>query len=151
LRKVRNHGSLMQNDDISNTDLLQSWYEYASGQFGFVGSLLRVLREQQKTTPKQQQIEFGATKEDFARLQGMPLPRPNQFTKDAQRIAEACDLKNISGFVNALLLARSIERAKISEGTNRQAASTASASNLNTFYQAAHDADEDLDDFPEEE
>ncbi|MBE7433132.1 MAG: hypothetical protein HS100_04400 [Anaerolineales bacterium] len=125
-------------NDLTDDLLLNKWYQYAAKQKGFVGIWLRRLREQQKITLGQQRNDFGANEDDFAKLQGMPLPRPNQFTKDARRIAESCHLANPSAFVKAMLLARSVERNSSSE-TNT------SPLLMNGSYQAAYDADDDLD------
>jgi hypothetical protein len=124
--------------DLTDNLLLNKWYQYAAKQKGFIGTWLGTLREHQKVTPDQQRGDFGVSKEDFIKLQGMPLPRPNQFTKDARRIAESCHLANPSAFVQAMLIARSLERNSASE-TNK------SPLLLNGSYQAAYDADEDLD------
>jgi len=124
-------------NNISNEKLIHEWYLHVAEQKGFIGTWLRLLRERQQTTPEQQQNDFGVSNQGFIRLQGMPLPRPTQFTKDAQRIAEACKLKNPSALVTALLLARNIER----EGSMPERAESASQ----LAYQAAYDADEELD------
>ena len=123
---------------------LNNWYKYAAKQKGFVGNWLNILREQQKIKPDQQRHNLGASREDFIRLQGMPLPRPNQFTRDAKRIAEACHLTNPSALVQSMLLARSLERNQASGENKSQLV-------MNNSYQAAYDADEDLDKSPDED
>ncbi len=130
--------------DLTDDLLLNNWYQYAAKQKGFVGNWLDMLREQQKITLNQQRHNLGASREDFVRLQGMPLPRPNQFTRDAKRIAEACNLTNPSAFVQAMLLARSLGRNQTQEANKSQLV-------MNNSYQAAYDADEDLDKSPDED
>jgi len=127
------------NDDA----ILNEWYQYAAEKEAFVGIWLRMLRERQKITHEQQQRDFGVNGQEFIRLQGMPLPRPNQFTRDARRIAEACHLTDPSAFVQAMLLARSF-------GRNQSQESTASQFVARHSYQAAYDADEDLDKLSDE-
>jgi hypothetical protein len=135
--------------NFTDDALLNEWYRYAAGQEGFVGSWLQMLRERQKITPEQQQRDFGASSQDFVRLQGMPLPRANQFTKDARRIAEVCHLANPSTFVQALLLVRSFKRSQpASDGDLEH---TGSQFTARQSYQAAYDADEDLDQLPDED
>lgn len=130
--------------DLTDDLLMNNWYQYAAKQKGFVGNWLDRLREQQKITPDQQRHNLGASKEDFVRLQGIPLPRPNQFTRDAKRIAEACHLTNPSAFVQAMLLARSLGRDQGEEISKSHVVTGYS-------YQAAYDADEDLDEQSEED
>ena len=130
--------------DPTDASLLNNWYQYAAQQKGFVGNWLRMLREHQKITLQQQQLDMGASKQDFVRIQGMPLPRSNQFTRDARRIAEACHLANPSAFVQAMLLARSLERASTPETDKLHLI-------INNSYQAAYDADEDLDNSSDED
>lgn len=130
--------------DLTDDALLRKWYQFAASQSGFVGYWLRILREQHKISSEEQQNTLGASKENFLKLQGMPLPRPNQFTKDARQIAKACDLKDPSAFVQAMLLARSLERNLGKESGKSQTITGHS-------YQAAYDADEDLDESPDED
>ena len=136
---IRNH--------LTDDAILRDWCQYAAGQPAFVGFLLRLLREQQKKSVEQQRKEFEVSPEDFNQLEGMPLPRPNQFTRDAQRIAEVCHLSAPDTFVNAMVLARSLARTLAQTGTE----SASMPINLSASYQAAHDADEELDQIPEEE
>lgn len=133
---------------ITDDTLLDGWYRYVAQSDGFVGNWLQLLRERQKTTLEKQQIEFGVSGQDFVRLQGMPLPRPNQFTRDASRIALVCHLSNPSGFVQALLLARSLGRNKLTSDTS--SAQVAIQFSAQQSYQAAFDADEDMDEPPDE-
>jgi hypothetical protein len=130
--------------DLTDDELVRNWYQFAASQSGFIGYWLRMLREQQKISSEEQQHNLGVSKENFLKLQGMPLPRPNQFTKDARRIAEACHLKDPSVFVQAMLLARSLER-------NQGKESSKSPIVTGHSYQAAYDADEDLDESPNDD
>jgi len=122
----------------SDPDILANWYRFASGQPGFVDSYLQILRDRQGKTLADQQREFGVSNEGFLRLRGMKLPRPNSFIKDAQRIANICQVTNPFAFVQALVLARQI-------GTADNAAP------VNEGYQAAFDEMPDLDIPPETE
>lgn len=122
----------------TDSDILANWYRFASEQSGFVDSYLRLLRDHQGQTLTDQQREFGASDENFLRLRGMKLPRPNAFTKDAQRIANACQLTNPFAFIRAIMLARQI-------------ANIDSAAPANEGYQAAFDEMPDLDTPPETE
>lgn len=124
--------------NFNDDEILNEWYRYAAKQETFVGSWLRTLREHQKITLEQQQRDFGVTGQEFMRLQGMPLPRPNQFTRDARRIADVCHITNPSAFVQAMLLARGLGRNQDFEANKSQLIAR-------NFYQAAYDADEDLD------
>jgi hypothetical protein len=125
-------------DNISNGEILTEWYDYAAKQPGFVGSALGLLRDRQSITPQQQQSGFGANDQAFLRLQAMPLPRPQSFVGDAHRIAEACGLANPLAFVQAMILARSLERTEPKTGAEGS-------------YQAAFDPEDDLDRIPDEE
>lgn len=117
---------------------MTGWYVYAADEPGFVGYWLDLLRERQSVTPDQQKSEFGADDQAFLQLRAMPLPRSQALASDAHRIAEACGLKNQMAFVQAMILAKSLTRA-----TNQ--------SSTQEFYQAAFDADEDLDGLPDKE
>lgn len=123
-------------NDISDEKILADWYAYASDELGFVGSWLNLLRERQSITPDQQQSEFGTDDEAFVQLQAMPLPRSESLAGDAHRIAEVCSLKNPMAFVQAMILANNLMHA------------TGQAP-IQEFYQAAFDADEDLDRLPD--
>ncbi len=131
----------------SHEHVIQSWYAYAATQPGSVGSWLRLLQERLGQSAAQQQREFGTTDDQFLRLVGMRLPRPDHFTGDAQRIALACELSNPFAFTKAMLLARSIDNANTNASlTNipRQA-----AEHQEQYYMAAFDAQEDLDQLSE--
>jgi hypothetical protein len=125
-------------DNISDYEILTEWYDYAAKQPGFVGSALGLLRARQSITPQQQQSEFGANDQAFLRMQAMPLPRPQSFAGDAHRIAEACGLANSLAFVQAMILARSLER-------------TESQTDAEVSYRAAFDQEDDLDQVPNKE
>jgi hypothetical protein len=118
-------------DDAGDEDIMASWYDYTADEPGFVGYWLSLLRERQGVTADEQQNEFGAEARAFLRLQAMPLPRTHSLARDAHRIAESCNLKNPMAFVQAMILARSLERA-------------ADNSTVEEFYQAAFD-EEDLE------
>jgi hypothetical protein len=122
----------------TDADILANWYRFASGQLGFVDSYLQLLRERQGKSLTDQQREYGASDENFLRLRGMKLPRSNTFTKDAERIANACQLSDPFAFVRALMLARKL-------------ATLDSAAPANEGYQAAFDEMPDLDAPPETE
>jgi hypothetical protein len=106
-----------------------SWYAYAADEPGFVGYWLDLLRERQGVTAVEQQTEFGADEPAFRRLQSMPLPQRDALARDAHRIAESCHLKNPMAFVQAMILARSLER-------------PADHPAIQEFYQAAFDEGE---------
>ena len=112
-------------------EIMASWYAYTADEPGFVGYWLGLLRERQRVTAVEQQDEFGADEAAFLRLQSIPLPRSQMLARDAHRIAERCNLKNPIAFVQAMLLASSLERA-------------ADTSAVQEFYQAAFD-EEDLE------
>jgi hypothetical protein len=124
-------------NDLPDDAIVDAWYRYVSEQPGFVGPLLRILRDRQGLTVQQQQDEFGIDSHSFLRLQGMPLPRAGSFAADALVIAEACGLPNPLALVRALTLARNLER------SIQQTAAM-------PVYQAAFDAINDLDRLPEE-
>lgn len=118
----------------SSGERLAAWYSYAATEEGFVGSLLQLLRERTGITLEQQQQKYGAGDAEFIRLQGMPLPRPDRFRSDAQRIAAACSLAFPLAFVHDLVLARNLTLLAGGEQA----------------YRAAFDAGESLDEPPEE-
>lgn len=118
--------------NISDEEIMTRWYAYAADEPGFVGHWLKLLRERESVTPDHQQSEFGANDRAFLQLQAMPLPRSESLTRDAHRIGEACGLGNPMAFVQAMILANNL----ISD-TNQ--------ASVQEFYQAAFDADEDLD------
>ena len=122
----------------SDPNILANWYHFASGKPGFVDSYLQILRDRQGKTLVDQQREFGVSNEGFLRLRGMKLPRLNSFTRDAQRIANTCQVTNSFAFVQALVLARQIIAAD-------------NAAPANEGYQAAFDEMPDLDIPPETE
>lgn len=92
----------------TDAEILQKWYEYASGQPGSIGSLLQLLRFRQRTSEEQQRLEFGVNAADFAKLQSIRAPRSDRFRSDAQRIAEACHVGHVFHFVQMLVLARNL-------------------------------------------
>lgn len=116
----------------SDQEILQAWYEYAAAQSGSVGVLLRLLRERQHKSDENQRAEYGASIEQFQRLCSMRLPRENQFTSDALRMANACRLTAPMRFVQDMVLAKNINR-----GDQESAAKS---------YRAAFDDVDDLDD-----
>ena len=116
-------------EHTGDEEIMASWYAYTADEPGFVGYWLDLLRERQGITAVEQQNEFGADEAVFLRLQSMPLPRSQMLARDAHRIAEHCKLKNPMAFVQAMLLARSLENA-------------ADTSAVQEFYQAAFDEEE---------
>lgn len=94
-------------NELSDSEILHGWYQFASAQPGSVETLLKLLRARQGKSLKDQQTEFGASLEQFSRLRAMRLPRSASFTSDALRMAEACQLSEPMRFVHALVLARS--------------------------------------------
>jgi hypothetical protein len=119
-------------DHTGDEEILASWYAYVADEPGFVGYWLDLLRERQGVTAIEQQIEFGADEPAFRRLQSMPLPQSQALARDAHRIAESCHLKNPMAFVQAMILARSLER-------------TTEHPAIQEYYQAAFDEEEDLE------
>lgn len=111
---------------------LQNWYRNAAQQPWAIDAYLRIVRIHDFKTQEQQRNEFGATPEEFSRLQAMHLPREDFFATDARRIAEARHLQFSDAFVQTMLLARQL------------ALSTQSLAD-DTYYQAAFDAVDDLD------
>lgn len=109
------------------------------------------MQERLGQSTAQQQVELGASDEQFLRLRGMRLPRPNRFSEDAQRIALACELGNSFGFTKAMLLARGIAGAAtdISPNTARTTDSRRVAEPSDQYYIAAFDAQDDLDVLPD--
>jgi hypothetical protein len=118
-------------DHSDDEEVMASWYAYAADEPDFVGHWLGLLRERQGITAVEQQAEFGADESAFRRLQATPLPRSQALARDAHRIAERCRLKNPMAFVQAMILARSLERAADDQAGRE-------------FYQAAFDEEENL-------
>src|SRR5436853_1327349 len=119
-------------NSIGDEEIMASWYAYAADESGFVGHWLGLLRERLGITAVEQQNEFGADEPAFQRLQAMPLPQSQALARDAHRIAEHCNLQNPMAFVQAMILARSLER-------------TADHPAMQEFYQAAFDEEEALE------
>jgi hypothetical protein len=84
-------------------------------------------------TQEQQKNEFGATPEEFLRLQSMHLPREDSFAIDTQRIAQARHLQHPNAFVQAMILARQLLH------------SSQFSVDADHYYQAAFDAVDNLD------
>jgi hypothetical protein len=112
---------------------LQGWYRYAAKQSWAVDAYLRLVRIHEFKTQEQQRNEFGATPEEFLRLQAMHLPRKDSFALDARRIAQSRHLQNPNIFVQKLLLAQQL------------AQHSQSSVDPDHYYQAAFDTVEDLD------
>jgi len=129
---------MVRRNELSDEEIMMSWYRYAAEQLGSVDGLLCVLRNRLGQTLEQQRLEFGASETDFNRLRGLRHPRSDKFVSDAQQIAETCHLTNPFAFVRTMVLARNL----------KQQQSTASA---DQFYQAAFDVVDDLDQIPDEE
>ncbi len=119
-------------DKSQDEEIMRDWYQYAAEREGSVDSYLRVLRNRQRLTVAQQQSQYGATDDEFKRLQGFRLPRPNSFAKDARRIAEACHLKHPKEFVNAMLMVFRLTQGEQVRGWSQS-------------YQAAFDDTDELD------
>jgi hypothetical protein len=112
---------------------LQDWYRYAANQPWAVDAYLRLVRIHEFKTREQQQKEFGASLEDFLRLQGMPLPRADALAMDALELAQDCHLQHPKAFVQTMLLAQQLTF------------SLQPTISIDQYYEAAFDAVEDLD------
>lgn len=123
-------------DTRSDEEILQTWYQYAALQPGFVDSYLQLLRDKQGKSLDEQREEFGVSEVQFNRLRSMRLPREQQFTSDAKRIADACQLSTPLRFVQAMILARNLVRGQDNGSLHG--------------YKAAFDDTMDLDDVPSE-
>lgn len=122
----------------SDQEIIRSWERFVAQQPGFVGGALQLLRDNRNLTEAEQQNEFGIGSQGWSRLLAMPLPRADQYARDAHRIAQACGVQNEMAFVTALLMARGLE-----------AGQQAAAGSQFEVYQAAFDARDDLDTLPE--
>ena len=123
---------------MSDEEVFGPWYDFTSTEPGFVGHLLKLLRDREGSTIEDQQESFGADAVKFRRLQAMPIPRAASLSSDALRIAEACKLGNPFGFVQAVVLASKLQTEVVSNEAEE-------------FYQAAFDPEADLDEIPEED
>lgn len=114
----------------TDAEIRQKWYEYASQQPESIGSLLQLLRFRQRKTEEQQQLEFGVSAADFAKLQSIRAPRPDRFHSDAERIAAACHVSQVFQFVQMLMIARNLAavQEQTSEGEVYEAAFDAPSS-----------------------
>jgi hypothetical protein len=130
--------SLENRDNVADEEIMADWYASVAEEPGFVGTWLSLLRNRQRITLEQQQSELGVDAQIFLHLQAMPLPRAELLASDAHRIAEACNLENPMAFVQAMILAYNLERAQ-------------TQATVQEFYQAAFDAEEDLDQSRSEE
>src|SRR5436853_259237 len=113
---------------VSDDEIMESWYSFVATEPGFVGGILKLLREREGITLEQQQKIFGVNDQGFHRLEAMLRPRPRALASDAHRIAEVCKLTNPLAFVQAIVLA-----SKLEEIHNRK------NENTEEFYQAAFD------------
>src|SRR5579859_2587389 len=120
----------------SDEEILQRWYQYAVLQPGFVDSYLQLLRDKQGKSLDEQREEFGVSERQFNRLRSMRLPREQQFTSDAKRIADVCQLSAPLRFVQAMILARNLVKGQDNRSLRE--------------YKAAFDDTVDLDDIPSE-
>ena len=128
----------MEQQDVKDDGkIIARWYGYAAQRPGFVGFLLKFIRERMSQSVEEQRHEFGVEEQAFLRLQGMPLPRSQSFSKDAHRIAEECGLTNPFAFVRIMVKAQNLQR-------------TDGEANVLSAYRAAFDEDSDLDKYPEE-
>lgn len=132
----------------ANEHIIRSWYAYAAEQPGSVGSWLRLVRERTGQSPSDQQRGLQATDDQFLRLCGMRLPRPDRFTDDAQRIALACDIGNPFAFTRAMLMARGIQNQSASTNTNTNV-NTRTTERQEQYYMAAFDTEDDLNTLPD--
>src|SRR5262245_14334459 len=123
---------------ISDEQILGSWYDFVSTEPGFVGYLLKILRDKEGTTFEEQQSSFGVDADRFRHLQAMPKPRPGHLSGDAHRIAEVCNLNNPFAFVQAMVLASNL-------------ANSLETTETEEYYQAAFDPELDLDEIPDKE
>ncbi len=123
----------MNTSEHANEKNLQDWYHQAAQQPWSVDALLRRVRVHDFKTQEQQRNEFGATPEEFSRLQAMHAPREDSYAMDARRIAQARHLQHPNEFVQAMLLARQLTL------------SSQATEDTDHYYQAAFDAVEDLD------
>ncbi len=125
---------------ISDDEIMESWYSFVATEPGFVGGILKLLRDREGTTSEQQQKVFGVNDQGFRRLEAMPMPRPRSLASDARRIAEVCNLANPLAFVQAIILASKLEKTQDRKSESAEA-----------FYQAAFDPENDLDHIPDED
>jgi hypothetical protein len=132
------HSDVTPPSSSSDDRLREGWYKYAATQPWSVGSLLSLLRRGQNQSVEQQQAEFGVSAKDFARLQSMRQPRPEQFASDAERMASVCHAGKPLALVQALLLARSLAAFATSPHI--------SAESDDVGYEAAYDASEHMED-----
>jgi len=120
-------------EHTKDANSLQDWYRYVVKQPWAVDSYLRLVRMHEFKTQEQQRNEFGATPEEFLRLQAMHSPRADSFAMDALRMAQARHIQYPNAFVQARLLARQLLR------------SSQSSVDADHYYQAAFDAVDNLD------
>ena len=123
---------MYQEFQITDEEILESWRDFAASQQGFVGEMLKTLRDCEGSTEDKQRESFGIDNEGFQRLKSMARPRYTALTNDSRRIAEACNLKCPLAFVQAMILASKLEQKKSGH----------------EFYQAAFDIEVDLDCVP---
>jgi hypothetical protein len=95
-------------EDMTDEQLLEAWYQYAAGAPGFIGGALRIQREKAFLSAEQQRALIGIQDEEYTalwlRLQAMPNPRPDQFATDLARIV--AKVQSDGGTMPALDLAR---------------------------------------------
>ena len=125
---------------VSDDEIMESWYSFVATEPGFVGGILKQLRDRDGTTSEQQQKVFGVNDQGFHRLVAMPMPRSRSLASDAHRIAEVCNLANPLAFVQAIVLASKLEKIQNKKSENAEG-----------FYQAAFDPENDLDHVPDED
>ena len=75
---------------MDDQSLLDGWYRFAAKSDGFIGKALATQREQTQTTIQQQRTSLGVTDTSYdhfwLHLQGMHLPRKEQWESDIERI-----------------------------------------------------------------
>jgi hypothetical protein len=137
-RDTSGHSDVTRPNPSLDDRLRERWYAYAAAQPWSVESLLSLLRLRQGQSVEDQQAEFAVSAQDFARLQSMRQPRPDQFAFDADRMAAVCQVGKPIEFVQSLLLARSL--------AEFAAASQPSYESDELSYEAAYDASEHMED-----
>jgi len=77
-------------EDMTDKQLLEVWYQYAARATGFIGGALRTQRAQSFLLQEQQRTLIGIGGQQYddlwLRLQAMPLPRSDRFAADLARI-----------------------------------------------------------------
>lgn len=125
------------NDSTNEQEMLNGWYRHAAQLPGSIDELLKLLRIREGITEEEQRVLLGIDHDNFSRLKAMRAPRPQFFVSDARRIAAYCKLEDQNQFVSWMLLSRNLKE-------------TIKSQTARSYYEAAFDARDDLDDVPEE-